>query len=145
MILSGTVYGYSFDPSVKLLNKENSKLEGSIGGVSISLYKGSSKISSTKSSGNGTFSIEVPIEKDLKLEYSKDNYVTGSFNIDLSAVPEDMIQTGLIFENIELAMNSFVSDKTKDGRPFGKLTYNASSHAWHLQKSPMKTRKIIWR
>lgn len=144
MVLSGTVYGYSFDPSVKLLNKESSKLEGSIGGVSLTVYKGSSKISSTKSSGNGTFSIEMPIEKDLKLEYTKDNYVTGSFNIDLSAVPEDMIQTGLIFENVELAMNSFVSDKTKDARPFGKLTYNLSSRALTFTEITYEDKKKLF-
>jgi hypothetical protein len=63
----------------------------------------------------------------LKLEYSKDNYVTSSFNLDLSNIPEDMAASGLIFENIELALNNFVSDKTNDKRPFGKLTYNVSS------------------
>jgi serine phosphatase RsbU (regulator of sigma subunit) len=129
LVISGTVYGYKFDPSVKILNKETGSLEGSVGGVTLTAYKGSSKLSSVKSGGNGTFTIEVPLESDLKLEYSKDNYVTSSFNFDLSNVPADMAETGLIFENIELALNNFVSDKTDDKRPFGKLTYNVSSKA----------------
>ncbi|MBK6951644.1 MAG: SpoIIE family protein phosphatase [Crocinitomicaceae bacterium] len=129
LVISGTVYGYKFDPSVKILNKETGALEGSVGGVTLSAYKGSTKLSSVKSGGNGTFTIEVPLEGDLKLEYSKDNYVTSSFNLDLSNVPADMMATGLIFENIELALNNFVSEKTDDKRPFGKLTYNVSTKA----------------
>ncbi len=129
LVISGTVYGYKYDPSVKILNKETGALEGSVGGVTLTAYKGTSKLSSVKSGGNGTFTIEVPLESDLKLEYSKDNYVTSSFNLDLSNLPEDMVATGLIFENIELALNNFVSDKTNDKRPFGKLTYNVSSKA----------------
>lgn len=129
LIITGTVYGYKFDPSVKILNKETGALEGSVGGVTLSAYKGSTKLSSVKSGGNGTFTIEMPLESDLKLEYSKDNYVTSSFSLDLSNVPADMAATGLIFENIELALNNFVSDKTNDKRPFGKLTYNVSSKA----------------
>jgi serine phosphatase RsbU (regulator of sigma subunit) len=129
LVISGTVYGYKFDPSVKILNKETGALEGSVGGVTLSAFKGSTKLSSVKSGGNGTFTIEVPLESDLKLEYSKDNYVTSSFSLDLSNIPADMAETGLIFENIELALNNFVSDKTNDKRPFGKLTYNISSKA----------------
>lgn len=129
LVISGTVYGYKFDPSVKILNKETGALEGSVGGVTLTAYKGSTKLSSVKSGGNGTFTMEVPLEGDLKLEYSKDNYVTSSFSLDLSNVPADMAATGLIFENIELALNNFVSDKTNDKRPFGKLTYNVASKA----------------
>jgi serine phosphatase RsbU (regulator of sigma subunit) len=129
LVISGTVYGYKFDPSVKILNKETGALEGSVGGVTLAAYKGSTKLSSVKSGGNGTFTIEVPLESDLKLEYSKDNYVASSFSLDLSNIPADMAATGLIFENIELALNNFVSDKTNDKRPFGKLTYNVSTKA----------------
>ena len=141
IVISGTVYGYSFDPSVKLLNKETAELEGSIGGVTIIAYKGTTKLTTVKSSGNGTFSIELPIENDLKIEYSKDNYVSGSFSIDLSATPADIKSGGLIFENIEIAMNSFISDKTNDKRPFGKLTYNTSSKALAFQETTYDDKK----
>lgn len=141
IVISGTVYGYSFDPSVKLLNKETAELEGSIGGVTIIAYKGTTKLTSVKSSGNGTFSIELPIENDLKIEYSKDNYVSGSFALDLSATPADIKAGGLIFENIEIAMNSFISDKTNDKRPFGKLTYSTTTKALAFQETTYEDKK----
>jgi len=144
IIISGTVYGYSFDPAVKLLNKETAELEGSIGGVTINAYKGSTKLTTAKSSGNGTFRIELPLEGELKIEYSKDNYVTGSFVIDLSATPSDIASGGLIFENIEIAMNSFVSDKTNDKRPFGKLTYNTTTNALAFQETVYDDKKKLF-
>lgn len=127
IVISGTVYGYKFDPSVKLLNKESAQLEGSIGGVTVIVYSDGSKISTTKTSGNGNFNIELPLENSMKIEYSKEKYVSGSFQMDFSKVPEDMRQTGLIFENVELAMNSYVTEKTKDGRPFGTLSYDVAT------------------
>ena len=144
LIISGTVYGYSFDPSVKILNNESSELEGSIAGVTVVSYNGSTKLKSVKSSGNGTFSIELPIESNLKLEFSKDNYVTGSFIIDLSAAPTEIKKSGLIFENIEIAINSFVTEKTNDERPFGKLTYNLHSNALAFEEILYNDKKKIF-
>lgn len=144
IVISGTVYGYKYDPSVKILNKETGALEGSVGGVTLTAYQGSTKLSSVKSGGNGTFSIELPLEGNLKLEYSKDNYVTTGFSLDLSNVPADMTATGLIFENIELALNNFVSDKTNDKRPFGKLTYNVSSLELAFQEITYSDRKKLF-
>src|SRR5688572_28931490 len=57
---------------------------------------------------------------------------------------DDMKNTGLIFENVELSMNSFVSDKTNDKRPFGKLTYNAGSKALAFQEIVYEDKKKLF-
>lgn len=130
IVISGTVYGYSFDPQRKLLKKETGVvLEGSLSSVTLTAKSGKSIIQTAKTNANGEFTIALPLQKNLILEYSKSGYVTSSLQFDLDAVSPELQVQGLLFTNVELLLNSFVSKDTEDGRPFGKISFDNSKSA----------------
>ena len=60
------------------------------GGVDITLYEGSKKVSQSITSGGGDFVVEVPPNGDFVLVISKDGFNTKKFAINTKNVPADM-------------------------------------------------------
>lgn len=144
MVINGVVYGYKFDPAIKLIKKNESSLEGTIAGVQLTVYKDSKRITSAKSSSNGAFSLTVPLEDGLRVEYALANYTSASFNLDLGNVPATLKKTGLIFNDVELGLNSFVSEKTNDKRPFGTISYSTGSEELIFTEITYSDRKRLF-
>lgn len=145
LLLSGTIYGYNFDPAKKLLKKDKEiELEGSIDKVSVNVFKGSKKVSSTITNGNGDFSIYVPLEDQLKVILSKNGYAKSIFLIDMKGAPDDIANNGLVFNNMELILNSFVSEETNSDKPFGKLYYNSGTKSIAFNSKDYKEKQTLF-
>ena len=130
IVISGTVYGYSFDPQRKILKKESGVvLEGTLSSVNLVAKSDNKVIQTVKANQNGEFTIVLPLQKNLTLEYSKANYLTSSFEIDLGNVSPELQKQGLLFTNVELLLNSFIVKDDESGRPFGTLSFDNTRNA----------------
>lgn len=144
--LSGIIYGYSFDPSKKILKKNNeTELEGAVGNVRIIIRDNHKELANLKTGEAGRFELYLPLENELRFEFFKQNYVSSSFLIDMSEVPDELAEQGLKFEYMELILNSFVSKDTDDDRPFGKLYYDKSQSAIAFEKINYKDKDKLFK
>lgn len=124
--IDGLVYGYSYEPSKKLLQKEKQiKIEGVMDNVAIHVLENGKIVKSAKTKSNGAFLIQMKIDKVYTLEFSKPGYTTISLIVDLTDVPKEVARKGISFTGAELILNSFqLKNKSEMNFPFGKLFYN---------------------
>ena len=124
--IDGLVYGYNYEPSKKLLQKEKQiKLEGVLDNVTIQVIENGKIVKSTKTKSNGSFLVQVKPDKIYTLEFSKPGYTTISLIVDLKDVPKDVVKKGISFTGAELILNSFqLKNKDEMNFPFGKIYYN---------------------
>ncbi|MFT4601240.1 MAG: hypothetical protein ACI857_001418, partial [Arenicella sp.] len=137
--LHGTVLGYEFEPKTGIFKKDQIDIQGSVSGVKLEVLKGSTKITSTKTSSGGDFSLGIPTNGKYLLKYSKSGYGTSAIDIDLTGVPEDIARGGLLLKDIELLINDFESDKAIDnGSPFGSLYYSGDKFKFKVYEFERK-------
>ncbi|HLC82304.1 MAG TPA: SpoIIE family protein phosphatase, partial [Bacteroidia bacterium] len=124
--IDGLVYGYNYEPSKKLLQKEKQiKVEGVLDNVAIQVIENGKIVKSTKTKSNGSFLIQVKMNRIYTLEFSKPGYTTISLIVDLKDVPKEAAKKGISFTGAELILNSFqLKNKSEMNFPFGKLYYN---------------------
>lgn len=126
LTIDGLVYGYSYEPSKKLLQKEKQiKVEGVLDNVAIQVIENGKVIKSTKTKSNGSFLIQIKTDKLYTLEFSKPGYTSLLLIVDLKDVPKDVVKKGISFTGAELILNSFqLKNKDEMNFPFGKMYYN---------------------
>lgn len=124
--IDGLVYGYSYEPSKKLLQKEKQiKVEGVLENVTIHVLENGKIVKSTKTKSNGLFLIKIKTDKIYTLEFSKPGYTTISLVVDLLTMPKEVAKKGVSFTGAELILNSFqLKNKSEMNFPFGKMFYN---------------------
>lgn len=124
--IDGLVYGYNYEPSKKLLQKEKQiKVEGVLENVTIDVLENGKIIKSAKTKSNGLFLLQIKTDKVYTLEFSKPGYTPISFIVDLTNVPKEVARKGVSFSGAELILNSFqLKNKSEMDFPFGKMFYN---------------------
>ena len=119
--------GYEYDPSAGLFKKDQVDIQGTLAGVLFEAYVGSKLVTKTKSSSGGDFGLSLEIGHKYDLKYSKSGYGHSLIGIDLSNIPDDFANGGLLLKNIELLLNHFKSEKAIDnGKNLGEIKYNVS-------------------
>jgi serine phosphatase RsbU (regulator of sigma subunit) len=81
----------------------------------------------------------MKIGSSYTLELSKSGYSTITLAVDLTTVPKEMIDQGLLFKGAELILNSYqLKNSDQINQPFGRIFYN-------MQKGEMdfETAKFI--
>ncbi|HQQ95133.1 MAG TPA: SpoIIE family protein phosphatase [Bacteroidia bacterium] len=129
--LDGVVYGYNYNPNTKGLFKKEKQivLEGTLGDVQLTVYENSQALLKTKTNVKGEFKFKVKLGKIYKLELIKANHNNCNLLIDLRNLPPELSSSGIVFDAIELIMNSFLSKDTANiNLPFGRLYYNPNGN-----------------
>jgi serine phosphatase RsbU (regulator of sigma subunit) len=126
LVMDGLVYGYNYDSSKKLLKKEKQlKVEGVLDHVTVEILENKNVIKTTQTNSNGLFLLKIKTGKTYTLQLSKPGYSPILLVIDLTGVPAEIANKGLLFSGAELILNSFQSKNTpQENLPFGKLFYN---------------------
>ena len=65
-----------------------------LGDVTITVYEGGSQLFQTTSASNGKYSVNIPLNKTLKIEYSKNGYITKVMSINTNGINEEDIPIG---------------------------------------------------
>ena len=66
----------------------------SLGGVTVTAIAGGSQVSSTTTSSNGKYTLNVPVGKLYKIEYSKSGYVTKVMKIHTEGISDEDLPIG---------------------------------------------------
>jgi len=124
--VDGVVYGYYYNPSKKLLQKEEKiTLEGALKNVEINVYEGSVLSQSTKTNAIGEFKLDLKLGKNYRLEVTKQNYSKSIIIIDLETITPEYLESSISFHGLELILNSYINkDTLNNSFPFAKLYYN---------------------
>lgn len=143
VIIDGLVYGYNYEPSKKLLQKEKQiKVEGVLDNVTVDVLENGKIIKTTKTKSNGTFLIKVKTDKVYTLELSKPGYSSISITLDFTATPKDIVSKGFTFSGMELILNSFQpKNKSETIKPFGKLFYNVRGNYIDFEAAKFLSKK----
>lgn len=146
LFIDGMVSGYHQNTSSKANNKERQiKLEGLLEGVSICVFQDKKTVFSFKTKQKGQFKLALKTGNIYQLELSKIGYLTSNLLIDLTGVPEDIASEGLVFDNLEILLNSYNSNNTMYSTlPFGKLFYDIESNSLNFEELNVKKRKGIF-
>lgn len=143
LVIDGLVYGYNFEPSKKLLQKEKQiKVEGVLDNVIIHVLENGKVVKTTQTNSNGVFLVKIKTGKIYTLEVSKSGYSTILLTIDLITIPKEIANRGMTFSGAELILNSFQS-KNKDqlNQPFGKLFYNTRGEYLDFEAAKFLSKK----
>ncbi|MCC6182920.1 MAG: carboxypeptidase regulatory-like domain-containing protein, partial [Bacteroidia bacterium] len=126
--------GLAQEWTLKLTSKIEKDGKG-IAGASIILYKGSSIITQTQSSGNGDFQINVPANGDYIMTVSYPGCNTKKFQVSTMGVPADLINDKF---KAEVKIEGVTMSKPLPGinysvlnQPLLKLGYNASKKTFN--------------
>ena len=140
--MNGIVHGYNYDGAKRLLKKQKQiVLEGTLDKVYIVASINGDLVNATYSKKNGTFEMYIPVGDIYLITLSKEAYTGTSFYLNLSDVPQEIADQGLIFEGAEVLLNSHVSrKKEEDEKPFGTVYYDNSINALAF-KPEITTRK----
>jgi len=132
LIFEGLVYGYNYNPTKKLLKKEKQiKIDGILDYTTVKVLEKGKILETVTTNTNGVFSIKIKIGSSYTIELSKNGYSTISLAIDLTTVPKEMTEQGLVFKGAELILNSYIPKSSDQiNQPFGRIFYN-------LQKGEM--------
>lgn len=143
VVMDGLVYGYNYEPSKKLLQKEKQiKVEGVLDNVDIRLLDNGKVVETTKTKANGTFLFQIKTDKVYLLELSKAGYTSVLLSLDFTAVPKELLSKGVAFSGAELILNSYQSkNKTETYIPFGKLFFNSKGNYIDFESAKFLTKK----
>lgn len=143
LMIDGLVYGYSYDPSKKLLKKDKQiKVEGVLDLVIVDVLENGKTIKSTQTNSNGLFSIRIKTGKVYTLELSKKGYASVLLIVDLTGVPQEIAARGMTFSGTELILNSFQGKNTSpETLPFGKLFYNTEKNHLDFEAAKFLSKK----
>ena len=126
--------GLAQEWTLKLTSKIEKDGKG-IGGASIILYKGSSIVAQTQSSGNGDFQINVPANGDYIMTVSYPGCNTKKFQVSTMGVPAELINDKF---KAEVKIEGVTMSKPLPGinysvlnQPLLKLGYNASKKTFN--------------
>ena len=141
--IDGLVYGYNYEPSKKLLQKEKQiKVEGILDNVEIRVLDNGKVVKATKTNSNGTFLIKVKTDKIYTLEFLKPGYSSILLTLDFTASPKEIVSKGIAFNGAELILNSFQSkNKSEINSPFGKLFYNTRGNYVDFEATKFLSKK----
>ena len=65
-----------------------------IGDVTVTVYDGAKQISQTTSATNGKYSVTIPLNKNLKIQYTKNGFVTKTMSVNTNNINEEDIPIG---------------------------------------------------
>jgi serine phosphatase RsbU (regulator of sigma subunit) len=142
-IIDGLVYGYNFEPSKKLLQKEKQiKVEGVLDNVLVRVLENGNVLKTMQTSANGLFLLKVKTGKVYTLEFSKSGYASILLTLDLLSIPKEIASRDIKFSGAELILNSFQpKDKTGLNQPFGKLFYNTRGNYFDFETAKFLSKK----
>lgn len=146
LFIDGIVSGYYHNTGNNVSKKDRQiKMEGVIGGVTIGVLQNDNTIFSTKTNKKGIFQLTLNIGSKYQIEFSKAGYTTSTLLIDLNNIPKEIASEGLVFENLEMLLNSYNSSNTINSiLPFGRIFYNAESGLFNFEEINVKTKKGIF-
>lgn len=131
--LRGSILGYHFDPNTGLFKKDKFEIIGSISSAKITLLKDGKKVKTTTTSSGGDFSLGIPVGFAFTIKYTKDGYATSAVKINLENIPDDLVKSGLILQNLEFLLNDHKSETDIDlGKPFGTINFNSSQRKFEF-------------
>ncbi len=143
LTLDGLVYGYNYEPSKKLLQKDKQiKVEGVLDNVEVTVKEKGKVYRSTKTNPNGTFSLKIRTDRIYTIEISKAGYTTSFFTFDLTAVPKEISAKGMTFVGAEFILNSYqAKNKEELSFSFGKLFYNSRGQYLDFETAKFLSKK----
>jgi serine phosphatase RsbU (regulator of sigma subunit) len=130
--LSGTVYGYYFQPS-GFLKKEMVEMEGTLGGATIKFFQKSRQIAVTQTSANGRFAVDLPAGSFV-VEITRTGYLSDKLILELPNIPVDET---IQFQGLEILMNRNTALPAHTAA-IGTLRYNTQRNTFEF--SPDKER-----
>lgn len=143
LVMEGLVYGYNYEPSKKLLQKEKQiKVEGLLDKVIVTVSENGKVVKTTQTTSNGVFLVKVRTGKIYTLEFYRQGYSPILLTVDLMAVPKEIAERGFSFSGAEIILNSFQSkSKAEVNQPFGKLFYNTKGDYLDFETVKFLTKK----
>lgn len=148
LILDGTVLGYTFDDSKSIFKKDKKiELEGSLAQVKLNLKNSKGEIIQTAhTTSGGKFRFKIPLGEVYTIVYSKSDYGTSAFDIDLKFLAPELVEWGLVLKNIEIILNNYESDKPQDkGESFGLIRYNENKEEFDFKVHEFPQRKRLFK
>ncbi len=144
-LFDGRVSGYYQNTSNTASKKDRQiKLEGALDSVAVRVYKDKETVFSIKTNKKGIFKLALQVENVYKLELTKKGYLTTNLIIDLKNIPEDVASKGLIFENLEILVNSYNNGNSMYlTLPFGRLFFDENTNSFKFEEKNAKVRKGI--
>ena len=142
--LDGVVYGYNYNPTTKGIFKKEKQivLEGTLSDVQLTVFENSLSLLKTRTNLKGEFKFKLKLGKVYKLELIKSNHTNCNLLIDLRNIPADLSANGIVFDAIELIMNSFqTKDTINQNLPFGRLYYNPAGNYIDFEEILPKNKK----
>jgi serine phosphatase RsbU (regulator of sigma subunit) len=137
LILDGEISGYFYNPNNGLISKSgNVSLEGSLAGVKIEVIKNGKTIKNIISSKNGDFHFKLPFGEVYQIKYSKIDYETVKFDLDLTNIKD---VNSLVFKNLELILNKYIQykDNTELGLAF-RMFYDDKAANFGIEEKGFK-------
>lgn len=146
LFIDGIVSGY-YQNTGNGVSKKNRqiKLEGVLEGATIIVFQDEKKVFSIKTKKRGIFQLALKTGELYQLEFSNEGYSTSNLLLDLKNVPQEMASEGLIFENLEVLLNSYDSDnKLHTVLPFGRIFYDIQSKSLKFEETNVKIKKGLF-
>lgn len=143
VFIDGRVSGYYQNTSNTVSKKDRQiKLEGALDSVSVRVFQDKGTIYSIKTTKKGIFKFALQTGDIYKLELSKKGYLTTNLIIDLKDIPDDIASKGLIFENLEILINSYTNGNSMYSTlPFGRFYYDVENKSFNFEEKNAKVRK----
>jgi epidermal growth factor receptor substrate 15 len=116
-----------------------------IGDVTVTVYDGAKQIFQTTSATNGKYAINIPVDKNLKIQYSKNGFVTKTMMVNTNGINEEDIPIGgKVFPpiDIDLFMNRpNVDFSFLNSEPVVEWKYDSNSHSMGYDDGKMQAMK----
>jgi serine phosphatase RsbU (regulator of sigma subunit) len=98
-----------------------------------------------KTNKKGSFQILFDLGFTYRLEIYKTGYASNLLLVDLKKIEECYVEKGLILENIELLMNSYISDNEIVAfQPFGRLFFDSKSQSFSFEELNIRYKKGLF-
>ena len=122
--VEGNVSGYSFNSKKTIFSKSKSiDLSGSLSSVDVKVYLDGKKIISKKTSSKGNFKFSLNLGKLYTVKFSKTDYESVNFKLDLTNAKNEKV---INLKTLEIILNSFIKDEDLNNSDFyiGDVVYN---------------------
>ena len=145
LYIDGIVSGYYHNAASSNKKERQVKMEGVLEGVLVRVVQDGKTIFSLKTNKKGYFKVAIKTGQLYHFEFSKPNYLPTNIDIDIQNIPEEIAQKGLVFENLEILLNSYKSnDEMYSTLPFGRLYYDVKNNIFDFEELNIKIKKGIF-